>query len=85
MMGEALASAPPLPCPPSPPHKAAEVQPAQDASTGELAPDGAAPQAPGSSDPRPHMPPPVRGSKIRAISQTHVPFHVFFLHGPSNQ
>ena len=58
MMGEAPASAPPLPSPLSPPQEAAEVQPARDAGAGALASDGAAPLAPGSSDPQPHMPPP---------------------------
>ena len=50
MMGEALASTPPLPSPLSPPQEAAEVQPARDAGAGALAPGGVAPEAPGRSD-----------------------------------
>ena len=67
MTGEAPASAPPLPSPLSPLQEASEVQPASDAGTGALAPDGAAPQAPGSSDPQPHMPPSAQRAGVRRV------------------
>ena len=69
MTGEAPASAPPLPSPLSPLQEAAEVQPARDAGAGALAPDGAAPQAPGGSDPQPHMPPPAQRAGARSVGQ----------------
>ena len=69
MMGEAPASAPPLLSPLSPPQEAAEVQPARDAGAGALAPERAAPQAPGSSEPQPHIPPPAQRAKARRVGQ----------------
>ena len=68
MMGKA-GSAPPLPSPLLPPQEAAEVQPARDAGAGAPALDGAVPQAPGSSDPQPHMPPPAERAGPRRVGQ----------------
>ena len=69
MMGKAPASAPPLPSPLSPPQEAAQVQPARDSGAEALAPDGAAPQAPGGRDPQPHMPPPAQQAGARRVEQ----------------
>ena len=61
MTGEAPASAPPLPSPPSPPQEAAKVQPARDAGADAL--------APGSNDPQLHMPPPAQHPGTRRVGQ----------------
>ena len=71
MMGEAPASAPPLPSPVSPLQEAAEVQPARDVGAGALAPHGVTPQALGSSDPQPHMPPLAQWAGARRVRQRH--------------
>ena len=69
MMGKTTASAPPLLSRPSPQHEAAKVQPAREAGADALAPGGAAPQAPGSSDHQPHMPPPAERAGARRAAQ----------------
>ena len=60
---------PPLLPSPSPPQEAAEVQPARDAGVGAWVPNGAAPQATGSSDPWPPLPPPAQRAGTRRVGQ----------------
>ena len=45
------------------------MQPARDEGAGARAPDGAAPQVPGGTDPQPHMPPPAQRAGARRVGQ----------------